>query len=174
MVYSTFWYHKLTPPNRVAGSKSEQSPNVTYIPNTYITKLEQESRATAASHFAEEKLDGHVKYQMLKDFSNAKYFYGLSLTLTEGTSHSDPPGISGVKNVWPNRLVPPPDALGAAHPSTQSNGTLPNIKGTSGVNRPLKVASVDKLDAKEPRAKMSESPFSTQESIICTRLSVDN
>lgn len=135
--------------------KSSQSTaqNVTYIPNTYIVELERASGTAAAARFAQ-KLGGKMKYRVRKEFNSSKFFYGLSLTLTDDTSHkADLLKVSGVKNVWPVRAVPRPNPFVAAPPASQSNGTLPHIKGSSDVNRPLKMAGVDKLHSQGIKGK---------------------
>lgn len=131
--------------NGFVESRPSSAQNVTYIPNTYIVELEHTPSTKAASLFSQ-RLSGRVKYHVRKEFNNAKFFYGLSLTVTDGTSQkSDLLEISGVKNVWPVRLVPRPEAFVAAMPNLPSNDTLPHIRGNSDVNRPLKMAGVDKL-----------------------------
>ncbi|KAL9477642.1 hypothetical protein ACSS6W_007483 [Trichoderma asperelloides] len=127
--------------------------NVTYIPNTFLVELEQASGTNAAARFAQ-KLGGEIKYQVRKEFNSAKFFYGLSLTLTDNASDkADLLKVSGVKNVWPVRVVPRPNPFIAAPPAPLSNGTLPHIKGSSDVNRPLKMAGVDKLHSQGIKGK---------------------
>lgn len=139
--------------NQFVELSQSTTQNVTYIPNTYIVELEQASGSNAASRFAQ-KLGGQLKYKVRKEFNNAKFFYGLSLTLTDGISHkSDLLNINGVKNVWPVRLVPRPDPFVAAPPAPLSNSTLPHITGSSDVNRPLKMAGIDRLHDKGIKGK---------------------
>ncbi|KAF3076755.1 Minor extracellular protease vpr [Trichoderma lentiforme] len=139
--------------NGFVESRPSSTQNVTYIPNTYIVELEHTPSTKAASLFSQ-RLGGRVKYHVRKEFNNAKFFYGLSLTVTDGTSQkSDLLEISGVKNVWPVRLVPRPEAFVAAMPNLPSNNILPHIKGNSDVNRPLKMAGVDKLHEKGIKGK---------------------
>ncbi|PTB53598.1 hypothetical protein M431DRAFT_520571 [Trichoderma harzianum CBS 226.95] len=127
--------------------------NVTYIPNTYIVELEHAPSTKAASLFSQ-RLGGRMKYHVRKEFNNAELFYGLSLTVTDGiTQRSDLLDITGVKNVWPVRLVPRPEAFVAAVPNPPSNNTIPHIRGNSDVNRPLKMAGVDKLHERGIKGK---------------------
>ncbi|PTB39093.1 hypothetical protein M441DRAFT_459864 [Trichoderma asperellum CBS 433.97] len=93
-------------------------------------------------------------YQVRKEFNSAKFFYGLSLTLTDNASDkTDLLKVSDVKSVWPVRVVPRPNPFAAAPPASLSNGTLPHIKGSSDVNRPLKMASVDKVHSQGIKGK---------------------
>lgn len=134
-------------------STQSKAQNVTYIPNTYIVELEQASGTNAAARFAQ-KLGGKIKYQVRNEFNSAKFFYGLSLTLADDTSHkADLLNVSGVKNVWPVRVVPRPNPFVAAPLAPLSNGTLPHIKGSSDVNRPLKMAGVDKVHSQGIKGK---------------------
>ncbi|KAL7924620.1 peptidase S8/S53 domain-containing protein [Trichoderma austrokoningii] len=134
-------------------SSPSTAPNVTYIPNTYIVELEQASGINAATLFAQ-KQGGKLKYQVRKEFNSAKFFYGLSLTLSDDASHkADLLKVSGIKNVWPVRVVPRPNPFVAAPPASLSNGTLPHIKGSSDVNRPLKMAGVDKVHSQGIKGK---------------------
>ncbi|KAL7893209.1 peptidase S8/S53 domain-containing protein [Trichoderma sp. SZMC 28014] len=134
-------------------SSRSTAANATYIPNTYIVELEQASGIDAAAQFAQ-KQGGKIKYQVRKEFNSARYFYGLSLTLADDTSHkADLLKVSGVKNVWPVRVVPRPNPFVAAPPAPQNNGTLPHIKGSSDVNRPLKMAGVDKVHGQGIKGK---------------------
>lgn len=139
--------------NGFVESRPSSAQNVTYIPNTYIVELEHTPSTKAASLFSQ-RLSGRIQYQVRKEFNNATLFYGLSLTVIDGISQkSDLLEISGVKNVWPVRLVPRPEAFVAAMPSLPSNDTLPHIRGNSDVNRPLKMAGVDKLHEKGIKGK---------------------
>ncbi|KKP04395.1 peptidase [Trichoderma harzianum] len=88
-----------------AESRPSNAQNVTYIPNTYIVKLEHTPSTKAASLFSQ-RLGGKVKYHVRKEFNNANFFYGPSLTVTDGTPQkSDLLEINGVKNVWPIGII---------------------------------------------------------------------
>ncbi|KAH8811001.1 peptidase S8/S53 domain-containing protein [Xylogone sp. PMI_703] len=113
---------------------AQPNKNVTYIPNTYIVELDpqvQNSVVTPAAHFAQHI--GYIDYQIRHEFNNTKYFYGLSLTVSNGTTQSTLRSATGVKNVWKVSIVPRPEPLATA-PFTSApqlnNVTLPHITGT--------------------------------------------
>ncbi|KAH8798637.1 peptidase S8/S53 domain-containing protein [Xylogone sp. PMI_703] len=131
------------------GVKTNISRNVTYLPETYIVELEPANESTSPSSRFANIHGGSIRCQIRNEFGNSKYFYGLSLTVTDGSTMSDILTTDGVKNVWPVRLVPrpgPPQFSTTASPmSPPGNDQVPHITGTSDVNRPLKMAGVDKL-----------------------------
>ncbi|KAK5992069.1 Minor extracellular protease Vpr-like protein [Cladobotryum mycophilum] len=121
------------------------SQNITYIPNTYIVELEPSTGASPSTLFGQNHRSKST-YQVRREFNNAKYFYGLSLTVADGDiKQADILNTRGVKNVWPVRVMPRPEPYFAAAPPAFGNGTLPHLTGDSDVNRPLKMANVDKL-----------------------------
>jgi subtilisin family serine protease len=130
----------------------EPKGNRTYVPNAYIVQLDSQSQnslLSPSSVFSE--ISGRNGYQIRREFTNPKYFYGVSLTVSPNTTLSDLQQIEGVQNVWPLGVVSRPAPFQVlTTPFTppkggSSNVTIPHITGNSAVNTPLAMAEVDKL-----------------------------
>ena len=132
--------------------QADPKGNRTYVPDAYIVQLDsqaQNSLLSPTNIFTQ--VAGHIGYQVRREFTNSKYFYGLSLTANSGTTLSDLQQIKGVQNVWKLGIVSRPAPVQKlTSSSTSQNGyssnvTIPHITGTSAVNTPLAMAEVDKL-----------------------------
>ena len=120
--------------------------NITYIPNTFIVQLEPQSNGliSPSAHF--KRNTELLNYRVRREFDNVKYFYGLSLTVSDGTNQTTLQQMKGVKNVWKVAIVPRPEPLQAAPMGPiGSNTSIPHVTGTSDVNSALKMGGVDKL-----------------------------
>ncbi|KIM96868.1 hypothetical protein OIDMADRAFT_32768 [Oidiodendron maius Zn] len=132
--------------------QADPKGNRTYIPNAYISQLDfQAQNAFLSSANIFTQVVGHIGYQVRREFTNSKYFYGLSLTVNSGMTLSDLQQIKGVQNVWKLGTVSRPAPVqtltsSSASPNGySSNVTIPHITGTSAVNTPLVMTEVDKL-----------------------------
>lgn len=132
--------------SEIASSQEQTQSNITYIPNTFLVQLEPQSNGllSPSAHF--KRNTGSLNYRVRREFNNAKFFYGLSLTVTDGTNQTTLQQTIGVKNVWKIAVVPRPEPFyGAPMGHSGSNATVPHITGTSDVNSALKIGGVDKL-----------------------------
>ena len=140
------------------------------IPHTYIVELEPDADAAAiplgaSDHFSRKRAD--FGYIARREYNNRDLFYGLSLTVTDGSDASRIEQLPGVKRVWQSNYVPRPEPVNphpppeSGHPPSRimggNNGTekpeIPHIEGDSDVNRPLKMAGVDKVHEQGVKGK---------------------
>lgn len=103
------------------------------VPSSFIIELDPNSvLSSPAAHFS--KFSG-VSYTLCHEFNNSEIFYGLSVTLPDGTSPDILTSIPGVSNISPVHVVPRPVPANGTYSgplsTPKSNSSIPHITGTS-------------------------------------------
>ncbi|KAM0514831.1 hypothetical protein ACHAPE_006506 [Trichoderma viride] len=105
------------------------------VPSSFIVELGPNSvLSSPAAHLSEYS---SVSYTLRHEFNNSEIFYGLKVTLLDGTSSDVLKSVPGVSSVSPVHIVPRP---------------VP-VNGTSDITHTLKMGNVDKLHSQGIKGK---------------------
>ena len=109
------------------------------IPHTYIVELEPDADAAAAlplsasDHFSRKRAD--FGYTARREYNNRDLFYGLSLTVTDGSDASRIERLPGVKRVWQSSYVPRPEPVNPRPPPESGHSPSRIMGGEDGAEK---------------------------------------
>ncbi|KAL7793830.1 peptidase S8/S53 domain-containing protein [Trichoderma ceciliae] len=124
--------------------------NTTVVPNTFIVELQQEFHPDLQpkERFARTAPGSKPDYHVRQQYNSTEYFFGVSVSFDKQVDLATLRKAAGVKNAWKVAVFPRPKPYGLrAGPLAPGNsqGTLPNLRGSAKVNQPLVMGNVQKL-----------------------------
>ncbi|KAL7952795.1 peptidase S8/S53 domain-containing protein [Trichoderma compactum] len=145
-----------------------QKPNITIVSNAYIIEFEPDFHPSLQpqQRFAQTPVGIKAGYQLRHEFNSLDIFSGISVSFHTDVDLESVRKANGVKNAWHVTIVPPPEPYyrngslkakltsGSSQSTTgNSNTTLPNLRGVSGVNQPLLSVNIQRLHNEGIRGK---------------------
>ncbi|KAH6603776.1 peptidase, partial [Trichoderma cornu-damae] len=121
------------------------------VPNTFIVELQPDFHPDVPQpkdRFARTGPGSKPGYHVRQQYDSNDYFFGVSVAFDEEVDLATLRKTAGVKNAWKVAILPRPEPFGlrgAPSAAANSQGELPNLRGTANVNQPLVMGNVQKL-----------------------------